>query len=124
MTTEAWNGFAAAALSGEMGKNGVPVALIIDSPWIPGFKGISHLDYYTMPEVWLKANREVEERFPDMTFLPGFFVEYGMTAEPSAFGAKVAWEENRTPSVFPILTDISEISRLHVPDPQTDGLMS
>ena len=28
-----------------------PVALIIDSPWIPGYLGISTLDYLTVPEV-------------------------------------------------------------------------
>jgi MtaA/CmuA family methyltransferase len=124
MTRDQWKIFKTAALSGETGKKGgVPVALIIDSPWIPGFKGISHTDYFTMPDVWLKANLEVEERFPDMTFLPGFWVEYGMAAEPSAFGVKVAWDENRTPSVHPMIADAAEISRLQVPNPLTDGLM-
>jgi uroporphyrinogen decarboxylase len=124
MTAEAWKQFKAVALSGERPKKGgVPVGLIIDSPWLPGFKGISHTDYFTMFDVWLKANLDVEERFPGMTFLPGYWVEYGMAAEPSAFGVKVVWEEGRTPSIPSMIMDASEISRLQVPNPQTDGLM-
>ncbi len=124
MTAEQWDGFKAAALTGRTGKKGgVPAALIIDSPWIPGFAGITHMDYYTMPDAWLKANLEVEARFPGMTFLPGFYVEYGMTAEPSAFGAVTVWEECGTPSVRPVMADISNVARLQVPDPRTDGLM-
>ena len=32
-------------------------------------------------------------------FLPGFWSEYGMCTEPSAFGAKCVWYENAFPSV-------------------------
>jgi MtaA/CmuA family methyltransferase len=123
VTPEQWKIFKAAALSGERPKKGVPTALIVDSPWIPGFTGITHMDYFTVPEAWLKANLEVEERFPDMTFLPGFWVEYGMAAEPSAFGVKVGWEERGVPSVYPMIADAAEIQRLQVPNPLTDGLM-
>ena len=63
---------------------------IVDSPWIPGFLGISTLDYLTMPEVFLEANLAVEREFPDVIFLPGFWVEMGMGAEPSGFGCKVS----------------------------------
>ncbi len=65
-----------------------PVALIIDSPWLPGYLGISTLDYLTVPEVWLEANLTVAREFPDVIFVPGFWVEMGMGAEPSAFGCQ------------------------------------
>ncbi len=124
MTSEQWKVFKAAALGeAAVKKGGVPTALIVDSPWIPGFTGVTHADYFTMPDAWLKANLEVEARFPDMTFIPGFWVEYGMAAEPSAFGCRVSWEEKSIPSVHPMMTDISEVSRLQVPVPLTDGLM-
>lgn len=45
-------------LSGEVLES-VPVGLIVDSPWIPGFLGVSTLDYLTVPEVWLEANLAV-----------------------------------------------------------------
>ncbi len=100
-----------------------PVALIVDSPWIPGFVGISTLEYFTQPDSWLRANLEVVERFPDAIFLPGFWVEYGMAIEPSAFGCKVSWWKDTPASVRPVLADISEVSRLSLPLPANDGLM-
>jgi MtaA/CmuA family methyltransferase len=124
MNTDAWDRFKSIAVSGRAGgKRPHPVALIIDSPWIPGFKEISHLDYFLLPDLWMKANLSIEERFPDVVFLPGFWVEYGMATEPSAFGCKVVWGKDGPPSLSPAIRDISEVSRLQVPDPSTDGLM-
>jgi hypothetical protein len=41
----------------------VPAALIVDSPWIPGFLGIGHLDYFAHPGVWFDANLRIMEQF-------------------------------------------------------------
>ncbi|MCL6520377.1 MAG: uroporphyrinogen decarboxylase family protein [Armatimonadetes bacterium] len=100
-----------------------PVALLVDSPWIPPFVGIGAMEYFTEPDKWLEANLHVVERFPDVIFIPGFWVEYGMAIEPSAHGCKVSWWKDSPPSVSPVLSDISEVSRLTVPSPQNDGLM-
>ena len=67
----------------------VPVALIVDSPWLPGYAGIDTRDYYLFPDKWLEINLGLLDRFPGAVWIPGFWVEYGMAAEPSAFGAKV-----------------------------------
>ena len=124
MKLEAWERFKRVALSTSSGeKHRVITALIVDSPWLPGFTGISHIDYFTLPDQWAKANLYIEERFPSVIFLPGFWVEYGMAAEPSAFGCKITWWENSPPSMNPMIHDPSEISRLKVPNPNTDGLM-
>jgi uroporphyrinogen decarboxylase len=85
--------------------------------------GVSHIDYFTLPDQWAKANLYIEERFPRVIFLPGFWVEYGMAVEPSAFGSKIVWWDNSPPSMNPVIYDASEISRLKVPTPSTDGLM-
>ena len=100
-----------------------PVALIVDSPWIPGYLGISTLDYLTVPEVWLEANLKIEREFPEITFLPGFWVEIGMAAEPSGFGCEVSFYPQKTPSVHPLLSGAEEVDRLHLPDPRTAGFM-
>jgi hypothetical protein len=42
MRREQWETFKQAAKSRSVDR--VPVSLIIDSPWIPGHLGISHLD--------------------------------------------------------------------------------
>ena len=124
MKPQAWERFKRVALSKDSGgRHGVTTALIVDSPWLPGFMGMSHIDYFTLPDQWAKANLYIEERFPNVIFLPGFWVEYGMAAEPSAFGCKITWWENSPPSMNPAIHDASEVSRLKIPTPSTDGLM-
>ena len=100
-----------------------PVALIVDSPWIPGHLGISTLDYLTVPEVWLEANLRVEREFPAVIFLPGFWAEIGMCAEPSAFGCKVSLFADKTPVAHSMVSGIEELDRIAAPNPLTDGWM-
>jgi uroporphyrinogen decarboxylase len=124
MKNETWERFKQVALGeASITETGVLCALIVDSPWIPGATGITTLDYFTLPEVWIRSNLWVEERFPDVVFLPGFWMEYGMAAEPSAFGCAIKWWKNSPPAVISLMHDISEVSRLKVPDPEEDGLM-
>lgn len=100
-----------------------PIGLIVDSPWIPGYLGISTLDYITYPDVWLQANVEVIERFPEIIFLPGFWAEMGMAAEPSGFGCKIQFSENSPPNIRPFVSDLETAVNLDQPNPKTDGLM-
>ncbi len=101
----------------------VPVSLIVDSPSLPGFIGTTTLKYYLLTDEWLKANLFVLNRFPEIVFFPGFWVEYGMLIEPSAFGARLKWKKDGMPFPAPIINRLEEIDELEDPDPQTDGLM-
>lgn len=100
-----------------------PISLIVDSPWIPGYLGISTIDYLTNPQVWLDANLEIERRFPEVIFMPGFWSEMGMAAEPSGFGCKVSFYDEKTPLVYPLTSDLEIAAGLSVPNPRADGLM-
>lgn len=119
MTPAQWNVLRRGA-AGEAAE-AVPVALIVDSPWIPGYLGLSTLDYLTVPEVWVEANLRVAADFPEVIFLPGFWAELGMGAEPSAFGCKVSLYPDRTPLVHPLLRSPDEVDGLKPPNPRTDG---
>ena len=99
------------------------VAFIIDSPWLPGFNGINTLDYYSSGEKWFSANVKAIETFPDIIFLPGFWSEFGMCTEPSAFGSKCIWHQSNLPHADKIISDISDIQNIKKPDPRTDGLL-
>jgi uroporphyrinogen-III decarboxylase len=101
----------------------VPVALIVDSPWLPGYAGMDTRDYYLFPEKWLEVNLGLLERFPDAVWIPGFWVEYGMAAEPSAFGAKVRFHHDRPPSIEPLVTDLTFWTGAKPANPYEDGLM-
>ena len=99
------------------------IGFIIDSPWLPGWAGISTLQYYASDQEWMDANRKAIETFSDAMFLPGFWSEYGMCSEPSAFGAKQVWNEYNLPHADKIIHDISDIRKITKPDPKTDGLL-
>jgi uroporphyrinogen decarboxylase len=101
----------------------VPVGLIVDSPWLPGYAGMDTRDYFLFPDRWLEINLGLLDRFPEAVWLPGFWVEYGMAAEPSAFGAKVLFHPNQPPSIEPVVTDLAFWAKAKPADPQEAGLM-
>jgi uroporphyrinogen-III decarboxylase len=100
-----------------------PAGFIIDSPWIPGWYGISNIDYYASDRHWLKANQKAISLFPDAWFMPGFWSEYGMCTEPSAFGARMIWLEKNLPHPEKTLSSIEDIARMPQPNVKTDGLL-
>jgi len=101
----------------------IPVGFIIDSPWLPGWAGMTTLDYYTSETKWLEANFKAIETFPDIMFLPGFWAEFGMCTEPSAFGSKCSWAETELPFAHKIITDVAQVADLEKPDASKDGLL-
>ena len=101
----------------------LPAGFIIDSPWLPGWYGISTLDYFTNDRLWFEANKKAVETFPEAIFLPGFWAEFGMCTEPSAFGARCRWEEESLPYAGKISSDINVLCRLDKPDVRKDGLL-
>lgn len=109
-------------VKGEKSKE-IPVGFIIDSPWLPNWFGIDILDYFTSDELWLSANLKAIERFPEVTFLPGFWSEYGMCTEPSAFGAKCIFWKNEFPFAEKTILVTDDINNLKIPNPETDGLL-
>jgi len=119
MRKEQWEQFKSAAK--RMNGCKVPLALIIDSPWIPGYLGINHLDYYLDPEVWFNANLRIMEEFPEVIFFPSWWVEYGMAAEPSALGAKVCFWPDHPPGITPVLFRSEDVDHLPPVNLQSDG---
>ena len=101
----------------------IPAGFIIDSPWLPDWYGISILDYFSSDELWLKANLAAIEAFPEIIFLPGFWSEYGMCTEPSAFGVKCIFWKNEFPFAEKIIKKTEDIDELTLPDPETGGLL-
>ncbi len=121
MTNEQWQRLLA-VIRGEV-LSSLPVGFVIDSPWLPGWAGLSTLDYYASGEKWFAANLKAIRSFPDVLFLPGFWSEFGMCTEPSAFGTKCRWAEHELPFADKIIKTIGDLSSLEKPDPRTDGLL-
>ena len=119
MLPEHWETFKRAARREKM--TNIPMALIVDSPWIPGYLGISHLDYYLDPETWFQSNLRVMQEFPDVIFVPSWWMEYGMAAEPSVLGAKIKFWPNNTPSESHTLCRLDDLDHFSAYEVEADG---
>lgn len=100
--------------------------LIVDSPWMPGYAGISTIDFITMPDIWFDTYMKVKKDFPDALLLADFWVEYGMGAESSGFGCPIEFFAGSPPAVekiIPSVDDVDLIDRIKVPNPKRNGLM-
>jgi uroporphyrinogen-III decarboxylase len=120
MTDAQWN----ALLEIIDGKilNPLPAGFIIDSPWLPNWHGNAILDYFGSDSVWFDSNAAAIRTFPDCMFLPGFWSEYGMCSEPSAFGSVSVFPADGFPHAKPCIRSIEEADTLRMPDPALDGL--
>jgi uroporphyrinogen decarboxylase len=121
MTDQQWE-ILQMTMKGEI-LNPLPVGFIIDCPWLPNWYGINILDYFSNDDLWLKANLKALQDFPDVMFFPGFWAEYGMCTEPSAFGARCTFPLNEFPHAHKILQSVDDIDSLPQPNPKTDGLL-
>lgn len=101
----------------------LPIGFIVDCPWLPGWHGVEIADYLTRESLWFDANRRAIETFPEVWFLPGFWSEFGMCTEPSAFGTRCSFPRNEFPFAERIIRDVAQIADLPAPDPATDGLL-
>lgn len=116
-----WARFAAVARHGQSDRT--PVALIVDSPWLPGYAGLNTLDFFLRPDEWLRVYLGIRDRFPDVAWIPGYWIEYGMAAEPSAFGARINWHADQPPSIEPVRGGLNVLVDAEPADPQQHGLM-
>lgn len=120
MTTP-WERFATVARHGQSDRT--PVALIVDSPWLPGYAGINTLDFFLRLDEWLRVYLSIRDRFPEVAWIPGYWIEYGMAAEPSAFGARINWHADQPPSIETVRGGLAALWEIEPPDPQAHGLM-
>jgi uroporphyrinogen-III decarboxylase len=101
----------------------LPIGFIVDSPWLPNWCGAAILDYFSNDELWLRCNMKAIEEFPEVMFLPGFWSEFGMCTEPSAFGARCSFPYNEFPHAHAIIQSADQIDSLPSPNPANDGLL-
>jgi uroporphyrinogen-III decarboxylase len=121
MRPEQWDTFKRAARLEKLDE--VPMALIVDSPWIPGHLGIKHMDYYLDPELWFQSNLKLHKEFKDIILVPSWWMEYGMAAEPSALGSKIKFWSDNTPSEYHTLFNIEDIEKFPEYEVETDAFM-
>jgi len=121
MTDQQWNTLLA-VIRGEA-IHPLPTAFIVDSPWLPNWAGHTILDYFTDDRIFLEDNLKAVRTFPEAIFLPGFWSEYGMCTEPSAFGSISVWGEDEFPFAKKVLHSPADVEHLEKPNPSKNGLL-
>jgi uroporphyrinogen decarboxylase len=121
MNDQQWNALLAIIRGDKLPS--LPTGFIIDSPWLPNWAGCVILDYFTDDRAFLEANFKAIRAFPQTMFMPGFWSEYGMCTEPSAFGAVSTWEEDQFPFAKKALRSAADVEFLEKPNPRKDGLL-
>lgn len=121
MTDKQWSGLLA-VLRGETVRP-LPAGFIIDCPWLPNWAGLEIVDYLSSETAWFEANKKAIETFPDAWFLPGFWSEFGMCTEPSAFGTRCQFPRNEFPYAEKIITSPEQGADVKEPDVRSDGLL-
>ncbi len=101
----------------------LPTAFIIDSPWLPNWAGHTILDYFTDDRLYFEDNLKAIRAFPEAIFLPGFWSEYGMCTEPSAFGSVSMFGEDEFPFAKKVMRSPADIDRIEKPDVRKYGLL-
>jgi uroporphyrinogen decarboxylase len=121
MDDQQWNTLISVVRGEELRQ--LPTAFIIDSPWLPNWAGHTILDYFTDERTFLDDNLKALDTFPEAMFLPGFWSEYGMCTEPSAFGSVCIWGEDEFPFAKKVLHSSLDVEHLERPDPRKHGLL-
>lgn len=99
------------------------VAWIVDSPWLPGWIGADTLHFFFDPTVWICAYERAQVELDGSVLIPGGWIELGMAAEPSGFGAPIRWHRGEPPSVRPHPAGLAALRQADPPDPECDGFM-
>ncbi len=124
MKQKQWDIILAAAAMRELAA--VPASIIVDSPWIPGYVGINTIDYYSDVGIWWNAQQQIRADFPEAIFLPDYWVEFGMAAEPSGFGCKLNFYPHQPITIDHLIAscdDLESLDHLRQPNPNRDGVM-
>ncbi|MDO4983744.1 MAG: uroporphyrinogen decarboxylase family protein [Eubacteriales bacterium] len=123
MTDRQWDIIKRAAKCEKLDE--IPVGMIVDSPWIPGYCGVSTIDFYTDRKTWMDCYKKIKADFPEAICLPDYWVEFGMASESGSFGCRTNFYDYQPACIQHLIEDVDDIEELELPDPdpETDGFM-
>lgn len=104
----------------------IPVVLWCSARYFASLAGMSIFDFIYDPSKKVEAQLYVYNRFPEVTFVPGKFSDYGDIIEiASALGCKIYWSEDSLPFIRgPIIRHDEDIDLIEIPDPKHDGFLA
>jgi len=101
----------------------VPVALLGTNRFYASLAGVPLFEVLHDPYRMMEVQQNAFRRFPEITFIPGVWPDYG-AGILSAFGCGIYWPAEGMPQVkvHAIHCD-GDIEEFRVPDPHSDGFM-
>jgi uroporphyrinogen decarboxylase len=115
-----WERFMAAARGQTVDQ--VPVALIGTARYFSYMAGCDVFDFYYDPNVMIEAQKKTFDRFPEVTFIPGCWPDYG-AGWLTAMGLRVEWPLKDTcGSRDHRCKTLESIRELPIPNPKRDGM--
>ncbi len=118
---ESWNRF----INSINGKpiDQVPLALIGTNRFYASLWNEDLFDILHNPQKMIDIQSKTFKRFPQITFIPGAWPDYGVGIL-SSFSCQIKWQRNTMPQVSKeALHSEEEIKNLRIPDPQQEGFM-
>jgi uroporphyrinogen decarboxylase len=101
----------------------VPVALIGTNRFFSSIVGVPLFEILHDPMKMIEAQYYVFQRFPDITFIPGAWPDYG-AGILSAYGCKIFWSRDYMPQVSDVaFHSDKEVKAFSPPNPFCDGMM-
>ena len=121
MLPNQWDTFKRAARLEKLDQ--IPMALIVDSPWIPGYLGHQAHGLLPRPRAVVPVQPEDHARSSrTSSSCPSWWMEYGMAAEPSVLGAKIKFWQDNTPSEYHTLYRLEDIDEFPEYEVEADAL--
>ena len=100
----------------------VPLALIGTARYFSYMNGHSIFDFYYDPDVMIESQKKVFDRFPEVTFIPGCWPDYG-SGWLTGMGLRVEWPPHDTcGSRDHRYVTREQIDAIPLPDPRRDGI--
>jgi uroporphyrinogen decarboxylase len=100
-----------------------PLALIGTNRFYASLWNAELFDVFHDPRKMIDLQIRTFKRFPQITFIPGAWPDYG-AGILSSFGCQIVWQKNTMPQVArEAFHTAEEINNFRIPDPRHDGFM-
>lgn len=101
----------------------IPLALIGTNRFYASLWNLDLFEILHDPQKMIDVQTRTFERFPQITFIPGAWPDYGVGIL-SSFGCQIRWQKKTMPQVSreALLTD-EDIKNFEIPNPFQDGFM-
>lgn len=101
----------------------VPTVIWGVAVWYNKKLRVKTIDYYQKSDICLDTQIKLQNQFPDNLLLPGIWPDFGVVAEPSAFGCPVVWDENEAPVAKPAMNSMRHVLTMKKVNVKEDGLL-